>query len=362
MNVRPEDARGARRPGPSAVSSRRYAVRRAVALVVVSLLIVGVVKGVGALFGGGGERLNSAQIGPRATSAGEPDGAESVASSSLADAEAPELRPDPDPDPSPDAAVAAAPAPPAAAPVTSAPVAAVPPTSAAPSSDPPSATDPARVLVVGDSNGGTFGPYLKTLLDETGIVDTTVDYKVSSGLARPDFFDWYAHLQATLPTAQPDIVVITFGGNDTQGIALHDGTFPEEWNDPIADDAAWSAEYERRALEILDLLAEGGSSIIWVGIPNDESDQLTARLAVQDTAAKAAVAARPDVVFVDTWARFSGRNGGWAEFVVDPRDGIGKDVRSDVDGFHLNENGAEILAIDIADVVRAELAARGAQL
>jgi uncharacterized protein len=47
--------------------------------------------------------------------------------------------------------------------------------------------------------------------------------------------------------------------------------------------------------------------------------------------------------------------------VVDPRDGKGKDVRAS-DGFHLNENGAEILALDIADVIRDDLEARGADL
>ncbi len=70
--------------------------------------------------------------------------------------------------------------------------------------------------------------------------------------------------------------------------------------------------------------------------------------------------ARP-VQFVDTWARFSGRSGGWAEYVVDPRDGVGKDVRAD-DGFHLNETGAEILALDIAEIVKADLRARGAAI
>jgi uncharacterized protein len=82
---------------------------------------------------------------------------------------------------------------------------------------------------------------------------------------------------------------------------------------------------------------------------------------VQDEVVRAEAAKRPNVVFIDTWARFSGRNGGWAEFVVDPRDGVGKDVRAD-DGFHLNQNGAEILALDIADAVRAELRARGAEI
>ena len=76
---------------------------------------------------------------------------------------------------------------------------------------------------------------------------------------------------------------------------------------------------------------------------------------------RAAIATRPGVQFVDTWARFSSPNGGWAEYVIDPRDGLGKDVRAD-DGFHLNENGAEILALDIAEVVKADLRTRGADL
>ena len=99
--------------------------------------------------------------------------------------------------------------------------------------------------------------------------------------------------------------------------------------------------------------------MIWVGIPNDDNPEVTARMEVQDEAVRAAAPTRPDVVFVDTWARFSSGNGGWAEYVVDPRDGKGKDVRAE-DGFHLNENGAEILALDIAEVVEADLRARGA--
>ena len=120
-------------------------------------------------------------------------------------------------------------------------------------------------------------------------------------------------------------------------------------------------EYQRRAGEVMDLLAADGRTVVWVGIPNDDNPEVTARLEVQNEAVRAAVAERPDVVFVDTWARFSSGNGGWAEYVIDPRDGLGKDVRAE-DGFHLNENGAEILALDIAEVVKTDLRARGAEV
>jgi uncharacterized protein len=224
---------------------------------------------------------------------------------------------------------------------------------------PPTAANPAKVLIVGDSDAGTFGPYLQTLLDGTNVVETELNYKVSSGLARPDFFDWPAELAATLPDADADIIVATFGGNDSQGLAIADGSFIV--SDPVNDKAEWTAEYQRRVGGVMDLMLETGATVIWVGIPNDDSPDVTARLQVQDQAVRAAAAERPAVIFVDTWKRFSGRDGGWAEFVVDPRDNVGKDVRAD-DGFHLNTNGAEILALDIAQAIRDDLRTRGAAI
>ena len=226
---------------------------------------------------------------------------------------------------------------------------------------PPSQADPARVLIVGDSDAGTFGPYLETLLDATLIVDTELDYKVSSGLSRPDFYDWPEAMRQKVPGVDPDIVVVTFGGNDAQGLTVPGDGIDFIVGDPVDNEAEWTEEYQRRAGEVMDYLLEDDRAVIWVGIPNDDNPEVTARMAIQDRAAKAAAEERPDVVFIDTWSRFSGRDGNWAEFVIDPRDGEGKDVRAD-DGFHLNVAGAEILAIDIAQAVRDELRALGSSI
>ena len=241
-------------------------------------------------------------------------------------------------------------------------------TSAGPASVPdadvgvPSADNPVRLYIAGDSDAGTFGPYLQQLMDKTGMVDVTLDYKVSSGLARPDFFDWPARFAEELPKVNPGIVVITFGGNDGQGLSDRSGTFVV--NQPKggdSDDSAWREEYGTRVGEVMDLLTQGGRTLIWVGIPNDDNPDVTARMAVQDSVVRDQVAKHPGVVFVDTWQMFSGRNGGWADFVVDPRDGQGKPVRAK-DGFHLNTEGAEILALKIGDAITADLKARGAAL
>ncbi len=302
-------------------------MRRVVALGIVALLVFGLVRGAGWLLGDdGGADADAATDGDSAAAASDADAVDPA-----------------------DTGTAGALGPSPTEPTVTEPEA----------TGPPSAANPSKVLIVGDSDAGTFGPYLQTLLDGTGIIETQLDYKVSSGLARPDFFDWPAHIDEILPAVAPDIVVATFGGNDAN--ILRDAAGNDLFGYPESNPDGWTAEYEARAGAVMDQLLEGGRTVVWVGIPNDDNPEVTARLVHQDQAAKAAAAERPGVIFIDTWKRFSGRDGNWAEFVIDPRDGQGKDVRAD-DGFHLNTTGAEILAIDIAQAIRDVLRDQGASI
>jgi uncharacterized protein len=323
------------------VSRGRYRVRRVGALVVVALLAVAAVKVGGVLVGSDDTDAASpdTSLVPDITGAGVTgDGGVTLPT------DAPSADTEPPADPAATDSIA--------------------PTTEAGPPGPPSASDPALVLIAGDSDAGTFGPYLDTLLAATGVVTTQLDYKVSSGLSRPDFYDWPSHLRETVPLTNPDIVVVTFGGNDAQGLSTP-GTLNFIVDTPTGEaggDVEWRAEYGKRVGEVMDYLSADGRTLIWVGIPNAQDPDFTRRLAVQNEVVVAEAAKRPQVVFIDTWRRFSGRNGNWAEFVIDPRDGQGKDVRSDIDGFHLNETGAEILALDISDAVKAALRARGAAI
>lgn len=318
-----------RRRAHRRVTRRRYIMRRVVALAVVVLAVLGVTRLVGALVGG----------------------TESSATAMGSDASSPV-----------DIAVASTDATGAAPTIPGSSSDTTAPPSTDPSDGVPSASAPAKLLIVGDSDAGTFGPYLQTLLDETGVVASELDYKVSSGLSRPDFFDWPSRLETILPQYDPDIVVVTFGGNDAQGLTDASGdVLVQSPTGEAGGDEEWRAEYQRRVTAVLDQLGDGDRTVIWVGIPNAVDPDFTARLRVQDETVRAAISARPATQFVDTWARFSGREGNYAEFVIDPRDGLGKDVRAE-DGFHLNVNGAEILALDIAEVVKADLRARGAAI
>ena len=167
-------------------------MRRAGALVVVLLVAFGLFRGVSALLSGGDDGVADAD-GTDTSGAVGGDGVSPVATSiATGDADTAGTEPED------------------TQPVDTEPV----------NTGPASAENPATVYIVGDSDAGTFGPYLQTLLDGTGVVETQLDYKVSSGLARPDFFDWPAELDRKLPEVNPDIVVATFGGNDAQGLAV----------------------------------------------------------------------------------------------------------------------------------------------
>jgi hypothetical protein len=240
------------------------------------------------------------------------------------------------------------------APVTEPPVTA-PPVTDPPDTGPPTAENKARVLILGDSDAGTFGPYLMSLLEPNGVTESELFYKVSSGLSRPDFYDWPADLAVRLPEEDPDILVVTFGGNDAQDILIDGVSRP-------VDSDEWRAEYGRRVGEVMDMMIEGGRTLVWVGIPNASEEGFTQRLEILRDVTLAEIEKRPgSVIYVDTWNRFAGLSGGYADYVIDPRDGQGKNVRAS-DGFHLNVTGAEILALDIARVVEDELRARGAAI
>lgn len=228
------------------------------------------------------------------------------------------------------------------------------PTTVADAGRTPTEDDPLRLYIAGDSDAGNLGPPLQRELEQTGLVDSTLEYKVSSGLTRPDFFDWPAKLQSDVARLNPDTVVVTFGGNDAQDMNLDGRSTP-------VDSDEWRAEYARRVGAVMDFLSADGRTLIWVGIPNAKSGSFRARLEILEQVTRAEAEKRPQVRYIDVWNLFVGRSGGYADFIIDPRDNQGKLVRAD-DGFHLNQTGADILALTVAEVVREDMRARGAEV
>ncbi len=193
------------------------------------------------------------------------------------------------------------------------------------------AADPLKLWVIGDSFVELFGPALQNDAADTGVVDSEVDFRFVSGLTRPDYFDWPAHIAARLPEVQPDAVVVMFGGNDGQPMYLAGGTLETET-------PAWFEEYHARVGAAMDLLLTGATRVYWVGLPIMRDDQFTQRVIGFNEVYQEEAARRPGLVYVDIFPLFQDENGEYSTYLTNSSGDL-LEMRYD-DGAHFTWNGA----------------------
>jgi hypothetical protein len=216
----------------------------------------------------------------------------------------------------------------------------------------PSAEKPLRVWVGGDSMAQVYGQSVVAACEERGTLDCTLDYRISTGLTRPDFFDWPAHLADDVLPTTPEVIVIMFGANDAQGMELASGVHQVR-------DKAWQDEYRKRVGETMDLLAGDGRLVIWVGQPPMKKADYDERMDILNVIYADQARRRPWVRFLDS-ATVLSTDGGYQAYLPD---GSGKDeLARNSDGIHLTRFGGDRLAdatLDLLDDAVAEGAGGG---
>ncbi len=81
----------------------------------------------------------------------------------------------------------------------------------------PTGKNKLRVAVIGDSLASGLGVYLERVL-RPALVRVSRQGRISTGLARPDYFDWPAALSEIVDNFQPDLIVVMLGENDNQAL------------------------------------------------------------------------------------------------------------------------------------------------
>ncbi len=217
----------------------------------------------------------------------------------------------------------------------------------------PTPDHPLRLAVIGDSMVRFFGDTMVSLAHETGVIDAETEHRLSSGLTRPDFYDWPARLVELLAADDPDAVVLMFGGNDAQGIVV-DGQITR----PFAD--TWVGEYSARVRHMMDLVTTDPDRVlIWVGQPIMRDPDFDQKMVELNKIYAAEAAARQRVRYVDTRDLFRGPNGGFSRYVIDEA-GQRTDVRL-TDGVHLSTIGgrwlSQLLLAELGEMVDLSAAA-----
>jgi hypothetical protein len=201
---------------------------------------------------------------------------------------------------------------------------------------------PLRLYIAGDSLAIEPGYALQRAALATPVITSVgdVDGKIGTGLDRPDVFNWFLEIRRELKALKPNVVVLSFGGNDDKSYmtGLPAGTSVDAF-----DDAAWRREYGRRVGGLIDLANRAGAYVIWLGLPLTRDPGQTARFDQINSVVEEQVQARPGgAAFVDTYALLAGPSGGYAEY-LQSLSGQVQDVRAP-DGVHLAPAGAAIVA------------------
>ena len=211
----------------------------------------------------------------------------------------------------------------------------------------PTTDAPLRLLFAGDSMTEAAGPALLDAADALGVVAAEHELRYSSGLTRPDYFDWPAHLSMLLTELDPEAVVVFIGANDAQGIETAAGpvSFRSE---------AWVTEYRSRVAATMDLLTADGRLVYWVGQPVMRPDGYDDRMRTLTEIYRSEAERHPGVRFVETRLAFAGPDGGYTAYLPDAA-GHPVLVRRD-DGIHLTPAGAERLVALLLDALRQDWA------
>jgi lysophospholipase L1-like esterase len=202
----------------------------------------------------------------------------------------------------------------------------------------PTAEDPLEVVIIGDSTVEPLGNSMLRLLAETGVTEASLDYRVSTGLARPDFFDWPAHLaelQAADPgRGGPEVAVVMLGANDAQPFIENDVVLSFGTDE-------WITAYRHRVGVLLDQLTADGRWVIWVSQPLMRNPDFDAKMASINAVVASEAEGRPRVRFIDSSPALSD-GGRYASYLLDDA-GDQQLVRQN-DGIHLTPAGGDRLA------------------
>ena len=201
----------------------------------------------------------------------------------------------------------------------------------------PKESKPMTILDVGDSLGEDLGLGLGYTMGTNPLVRIVQAAHGDSGLARPDYYNWPAVLEADLSEYHPQMVTILIGGNDAQNFLVNGEAV-------VFGTARWHTVYSKRVALMMRETLKAGAKMLWVGLPIMQDPAFAASMQMLNAIYKAQAALHPGVTFMPTWKLFSNAQGRYSAYLTD-RSGQTVLAR-DSDGIHLAPpGGCDIVAM-----------------
>lgn len=200
---------------------------------------------------------------------------------------------------------------------------------------------PYSFLIIGSSSMlEGLGPRMEYDLEQVDDMTVFRHGKYSSGLTRPDFYNWNVAARQDIAKYQPQAIIVQFGGNDGQTI---DGV-------PYATNG-WDEIYTKRVETFIKAISSV-EKIYWIELPIAGSSAFTEKFIRINRIQKEVVEGYANVKYIECWDRFA-PEGKFEQYLYDI-DGIRGSVKAS-DGVHLTSFGSKILSDIVMTDIKEDL-------
>jgi len=208
-------------------------------------------------------------------------------------------------------------------------------------------TDRYQLYVIGDFLAAGLASALPEALDETTSVEIKQETRNSSGLARPDRYNWSLRVGNILESQTMHIAVIMLGSNDRRRIRTASGF------EDLGTDAGEEA-YKIRLDSLIEKLTKAKVAVYWMGLPIVADEEARAEYEEINAIIRER-AYLGGVKYIDTWNGFSDQFGNYSAFGPGVS-GVTTRLR-DNNGIGFTADGNRKLAEFAASVIKRDLAA-----
>jgi hypothetical protein len=202
-----------------------------------------------------------------------------------------------------------------------------------------------RVAIVGDSLAAGLG-YFAERVFLPRLVRVSRQGRISTGLARPDYFNWPYTMLRIVDRFDPDLVIVMLGENDHQSLQTVHGD-----REAQIGTSEWPPTYRERVLRMMRIATSKGAKVVWAGLPISADFRLREHSRRQNEIFGFAASISNDVAYFDAWERFREPRAGYTAYFREGRRVI---LIREGDGLHFNAIGYTILAREIAKLAVEE--------
>jgi hypothetical protein len=206
--------------------------------------------------------------------------------------------------------------------------------------------DGPKVLLLGDSIMLAMAPTIKKDVVEKLRGSALIKAKVSTGLARPDVFDWREELARTMAKDAYDYLIVVMGTNDSQDFMVGGRLYTYGTKE-------WVKIYNERLANFLDLACLGSRRVIWLGLPPMQSEAFDRKAARINNWVKKQTARRSCTNYFDL-AAIVGDNAGRYASYLEIENHL-KKVRT-VDGIHITAVGGALVSDVLLKIMNGKTA------